>query len=48
MGPCPCRCKTCRAGSLGEIRSMEGADLAKMVASTMFGDYPENKDESDG
>ena len=42
MSGCPSICETCRTGSLGELRSVEGAKLREMVGGTMFGDYPEN------
>lgn len=41
MQPCPHRCETCRTGSLGELRSVDGESLREMMDGTMFGDYPE-------
>jgi len=41
MGACPMRCETCRTGSMGELRSIEGGELKKLIAGTLLGDYPE-------
>jgi hypothetical protein len=43
MSPCPSLCKSCRKGSLGELRSLDGYRLGDMFSGTMFGDYPEQK-----
>lgn len=48
MRPCRSACETCRTGSLGELRSVDGAVLREMMAGTMFGDYPEVKDAEKG
>lgn len=41
--PCPKKCGTCRMGSLGELRTIEGGALRDMMAGTMYGDYPETE-----
>jgi len=46
MGGCPRRCETCRSGSLGELRSVDGVKLGEMMSGTMFGDYPEAADDA--
>ncbi len=45
MGPCKSRCKTCRTGSKGELRTVDGEFLTTMLAGMMFGDYPEEAAE---
>lgn len=45
MEDCPCRCDTCSFGSKGELRTVEGKFLEKMLTDTIFGDYPEPKKE---
>ena len=44
MGGCPCR-DDCRFGTKGELRSVDGAYLKDMFGNTMFGVYPEKKEE---
>jgi hypothetical protein len=46
MSPCPAKCDSCRCGSQGELRSVPGAVLSEMMAGTMYGDYPEAKDDT--
>ena len=41
MSPCPKKCKTCRAGSLGELRNIPGEKLIPIMDGTLYGDYPE-------
>ena len=48
MEPCPARCESCRAGSLGELRCVDGETLSEMMSGTMFGDYPEVRDGNEG
>ena len=43
MLPCPSRCTSCRTGSKGELRTVNGDFLKTMLNGTMFGDYPEKK-----
>ena len=43
MNPCPKKCDTCRAGSHGELRTIGGKVLSEMMASTMYGEYPEEE-----
>lgn len=45
MGPCQHHCGTCRAGSRGDVRSMDGRLLRRMLSGTMFGEYPHEKSE---
>lgn len=47
MAPCPAVCKTCRKGSLGELKSLHGQQLGEMFRGTMFGDYPEPRLKED-
>jgi hypothetical protein len=44
MGPCKSVCETCRKGSLGELKTIDGDRLADMFSGMMFGDYPEEVD----
>lgn len=44
MSGCPRRCDSCRTGSLGEFRSLEGKTLKRILAGTLFGDYPEKSE----
>jgi len=48
MAPCPCRSKACKFGTKGELRSVSGKFLRKMVAGTVYGDYPEARREAKG
>ena len=43
MGPCESRCGTCRTGSRGELRSVDGECLRETMTGMLFGDYPEKK-----
>jgi hypothetical protein len=43
MSPCPALCNSCRKGSLGELKTIDGGRLADMFSGTMFGDYPEDR-----
>jgi hypothetical protein len=43
LAPCPNRNKTCKLGTMGELRSVSGKFLRKMLAGTMYGDYPAKK-----
>jgi RNase P/RNase MRP subunit p29 len=45
MEDCQCRCETCSAGSQGELRTVKGEVLSDMLTDTIFGDYPEPKEE---
>lgn len=40
MKPCPKRCGTCRTGSKGDLRAIDGKYLSNMLDGTMYGDYP--------
>jgi len=40
MAPCESRCDTCRTGSRGELRSVEGTCLRDTMSGMLFGDYP--------
>ena len=40
MDECPCKSDSCRFGSAGELRSVNGNLLREMLADTRFGDYP--------
>lgn len=46
MAPCPRRCDTCRTGSHGELRTVEGAVLKEMLPGTLYGDYPDEEDKN--
>jgi hypothetical protein len=41
MSGCPARCGTCRTGTLGDLRTVDGGKLSEMMNGMMFGDYPE-------
>ena len=43
MGPCPCRTADCRFGSKGELRSVGGTFLGRMLTGAMFGEYPKKE-----
>jgi hypothetical protein len=43
MDDCPCKDETCRFGSAGELRSVDGNLLRVMLSDTRFGQYPEKK-----
>lgn len=45
MQGCPMHCDSCRTGSMGEIRSMKGKELKRLLAGTLFGEYPEDTGE---
>lgn len=47
MDECPCKDSTCRFGSAGELRSVEGSLLRTMLADTRFGEYPKKKGKTD-
>ena len=44
MAPCPKRCDSCKYGSRGELRTVDGDTLRRMLGDAMFGDYPEEKE----
>jgi len=48
MDNCPCKEESCRFGSAGELRSVDGELLREMLADTLFGKYPEKKGKSNG
>jgi len=48
MEPCPCKSADCKRGTRGELRSVSGAFLKKMLNRMMFGEYPEKKGEKSG
>ena len=48
VSDCPCRNATCKMGSKGELRNIDGDFLRDMLANTIFGDYPEKKEQKDG
>lgn len=43
MSPCPCRTGDCRFGSKGELRSVGGSFLSRMLTGAMFGEYPKKE-----
>jgi hypothetical protein len=48
MGPCSCKTNECLRGSRGEVRSVSGAFLKKMLNGMLFGEYPEKKGARNG
>jgi len=40
MAPCGSRCESCRTGSKGELRTVDGETLQAMMSGMMFGEYP--------
>lgn len=47
MDECPCKDTTCRFGSAGELRTVDGDLLRMMLADTRFGEYPKKKGKAD-
>jgi hypothetical protein len=45
MEPCPCKDETCRRGTKGELRTVSGAFLKKVLSGMLFGNYPEKKEK---
>jgi len=43
MSPCPNRDEHCKCGTMGELRTANGELLRKMLAGTIYGDYPAKK-----
>lgn len=46
MVQCPKQCDTCRKGSHGELRTIEGSQLRDMLAGTLIGEYPEEEEQN--
>ena len=45
MPDCPNREPSCRCGSAGELRSVDGSLLREMLADTRFGEYPKKRNK---
>lgn len=45
MEPCPCKSEACRRGTKGELRTVSGEFLKKVLAGMLFGNYPEKKEK---
>ena len=45
MRDCPCRSTTCKFGNIGELYNLPSKAIASMIDRTIFGDYPEAKEE---
>lgn len=45
MSPCPCKAESCKFGTKGEMRSVTGTYLKKMIAGALFGEYPVKKEK---
>lgn len=43
MSPCPCRAESCKFGTKGELRSVPGSYLRKVITGAVFGEYPEKE-----
>lgn len=43
MGPCKSRCESCRRGSHGDIRCVDGKIMTNIFSGCLFGKYPEEK-----
>ena len=43
MGQCPRKCESCKVGSKGELRSVEGPFLRQMLAGVICGEYPKGE-----
>ncbi len=48
MAACPCRVPECDYGTHGELRTVDGEILKNVLGNTIFGDYPEKKEETSG
>jgi hypothetical protein len=43
MGQCPRKCDSCKRGSKGELRSVDGPFLRQMLAGVICGEYPKGE-----